>query len=119
MNKEEIEIQIALGTYLQTKWSEYLALQHKARILRKKAHKLHNKGQIKFHTDDAAYSHICRYKYYAIAMKLYVSADLLEANANILWYNAIITMYGETAIVKLIQNATGYMVNGEIFVENL
>lgn len=76
MNKKETKIQIALGTYLQTKWEEYLKILEEAEKLRTKeikidakAYRLYTKAE-KLHAQGS--------EFYDEAEKLAVGEEIEE-----------------------------------------
>lgn len=82
MTKKEKRAQIALGTYLQSKWKEYLKLRIKEDKLFAKATKIF----LKVHS--------------AEANKLYVESDKCHIDGRLLFIDAVIEVYGKSITIN-------------------
>jgi len=99
MDKKEKEIQIALGTYLQTKWKEYKKLHAEGSKLHAEGYKLYTEG----------------HKLPARGHKIYIEGNKICEEACLRFVNAIIEVYGEDMLMEWDGNIRCTLENGIVF----
>ncbi len=100
MNKKEIKTQIALGTYLQTKWKEYLTLRDNAYKLYAKAERLQNKIEKKHTTRPIGPHRTIKTEIAETKVdKLNAQADQILTKAKLIWLNAVADVYEKNTII--------------------
>ena len=102
MTKKEKEIQIALGTYLQIKWKEYLDFKDKGYKLYVKGNKLYDKGYKLYvkgrkliSEGDKLYIKGRKDKLYDKGRKLCTKGYNLYIKAELSYTKAVIEVHGE------------------------
>jgi hypothetical protein len=133
LTKEEKRVQIALGTYLQTKWKEYSKLYAEAKSLCINGYKLVNEGYkiYNMHTsfffsskevaqcvEEQNYKfHNEGIKLYREGRKIYFSGHTLEVNGQTLFIDAVKEVYGQDVSVKWFYNNRKCIINDRIVFE--
>jgi len=113
MTKEEKRVQIALGTYLQTKWKECQTLLVKGDKLWAEGHKLYAEGDKLQAEGDKLYDE--GDKLYDEGSKLWAEGHKLYAKGRLLFTNAVIEVYGKDMTIEWIDYNRCTLENGMVF----